>query len=135
MLTRRDFVIAGLLTGVARPALCGDISIANAQPYFAALNRVVKSLADLGEPIEKRDAELPVTPALAGAASEYRLLFLTLRASGLTDVSLAFDAGPGTEDLGGRSGVFLAGARRYWAPAHTGSSVETAVTRFFREAA
>ena len=49
----------------------------------------------------------PPEPRLAGASVEYRALRLSLLHGGTTDITLVFDAGPGTEDLGNRATVSL----------------------------
>jgi hypothetical protein len=49
----------------------------------------------------------PIQPRLAGASLEYRVLKLSLMHRGDTDITLTFDAGPGTEDLGNRATLSL----------------------------
>ena len=42
-------------------------------------------------------------PKLTGAMVEYRIMQLAMQKPGLTDITLVFDVGPGTEDLGVRA--------------------------------
>lgn len=52
---------------------------------------------------EKLLAIDPISPALSGAGVEYRILTIHPKSRGPVEISLRFDAGPSTSDLGGRS--------------------------------
>jgi hypothetical protein len=57
---------------------------------------------------EERLVELEqITPQLVGASVEYRVLLLTVIAARPIDLTIAADAGPGTDDLGLRSQLVL----------------------------
>jgi hypothetical protein len=81
--------------GIAEPLL---IRILNQGRVTSVLNVHL-----LGEATAPAASLNPVTPHLAGASVEYRLLILTVKSVRPIDLTLGVDAGPGTGDLAFRS--------------------------------
>jgi hypothetical protein len=61
-----------------------------------------------GTPVDDTSTSVqPIPRRLAGVSIEYRVLRLSLAHEGITDITLTFDAGAETEDLGSRATVVL----------------------------
>jgi hypothetical protein len=96
---RTDAELPRMDCGVLAPIL---IRIAN---EAFVTSRVNASLRDASA--SRMVTIQPIQQRLVGAAVEYRVLKISLRQAGTTDVTLTFDAGPGTEDLGSRATVYF----------------------------
>jgi hypothetical protein len=81
--------------GIEEPLL---IRIVNSGHVSSVLNAHL-----LGESTPGKVSLGPISPHLSGASVEYRLLMLTLNSLQPLDLSIAIDAGPGTDDLSLRS--------------------------------